>query len=60
MEHLKQLNPDQWEQVPPLAQLYQDLPKHYAVAHTSTIQTLGAKPPNKPHKALTWAITRLM
>ena len=27
MEHLKQLNPDQWEQVPPLAQLYQDLPK---------------------------------
>lgn len=27
MEHLKQVNPDQWEQVPPLAQLYQDLPK---------------------------------
>lgn len=27
MQYLKQVNPDQWEQVPPLAQLYQDLPK---------------------------------
>lgn len=27
MEHLKQVNPDQWEQVPPLSQLYQDLPE---------------------------------
>ena len=52
MEHLKQLNPDQWEQVPPLAQLYQDLPKHYAVAHTSTIQTLGAKPQTSHTKRL--------
>ena len=27
MQHLKQVNPDQWEQNLPLAQLYQDLPK---------------------------------
>lgn len=26
MEYLKQLNPNQWEQIPQLAQLYQDLP----------------------------------
>lgn len=27
MEYLKQVNPDDWENIPPLAELYQDLPK---------------------------------
>lgn len=27
MEYLQQLNPEQWEKIPPLAQLYQDLPQ---------------------------------
>lgn len=27
MEYLKQVNPDEWENIPPLAELYQDLPK---------------------------------
>lgn len=27
MEYLKQVNPDEWENTPPLAELYQDLPK---------------------------------
>lgn len=48
MEHLKQVNPIEWEQTPQLTELYQNLPKTLRCSHIKN-NTLFRRKANKAH-----------